>query len=150
MNLKSIRKLSGLSQQAFSKKYSIPRRSIENWETGKRVPPAYLLLLLERAVREDFQTDDNADTAQMNQTTKRSVMSRSTTRCKIQRQYTACRNCEYRTVESEKCNAGYENFYCRISKRNGCKRCEAEMKHYAVYGYNSLWILEEKLEKIKN
>ena len=26
--------MSGLSQQAFSEKYSIPKRSIENWETG--------------------------------------------------------------------------------------------------------------------
>ena len=48
--------MSGLSQQAFSEKYSIPKRSIENWETGKRVPPIYLLLLLERVVKKNFQT----------------------------------------------------------------------------------------------
>ena len=48
--------MSGLSQQAFSEKYSIPKRSIENWETGKRVPPIYLLLLLERVIKKNFQT----------------------------------------------------------------------------------------------
>ena len=48
--------MSGRSQQAFSEKYSIPKRSIENWETGKRVPPIYLLLLLERVVKKNFQT----------------------------------------------------------------------------------------------
>lgn len=46
--------MSGLSQQAFSEKYSIPKRSIENWETGKRIPPIYLFLLLERVVKKNF------------------------------------------------------------------------------------------------
>ena len=54
-----IRKMSGLSQDAFSKKYSIPKRSIENWEaasdTAYREPPEYLLQLLERVVKEDYK-----------------------------------------------------------------------------------------------
>ena len=48
--------MSVMRQQAFAEKYSIPKRSIENWETGKRVPPIYLLLLLERVVKKNFQT----------------------------------------------------------------------------------------------
>jgi putative transcriptional regulator len=54
MEVKELRMLSGLSQQAFSEKYGIPKRSIENWESGKRTPPEYVIKLLERIVKEDF------------------------------------------------------------------------------------------------
>ena len=54
MEIKELTTLSGLSQQAFSDKYKIPKRTIENWEGGKRNPPEYVFLLLERAVKEDF------------------------------------------------------------------------------------------------
>ena len=55
MEVKELRMLSGLSQQAFSDKYKIPKRSIENWESGKRTPPEYVISLLERAVKEDIK-----------------------------------------------------------------------------------------------
>lgn len=55
MEIKELRMLSGLSQQAFSDKYNIPKRSIENWESGKRTPPEYVISLLERAVKEDIK-----------------------------------------------------------------------------------------------
>lgn len=54
MDINEIRSISQLSQQAFSEKYKIPKRTIENWEGGKRTPPEYVILLLERAVKEDF------------------------------------------------------------------------------------------------
>ena len=54
MTIKELRALTGLSQQAFSEKYGIPKRSIENWEGGKRNPPEYVIKLLERIVKEDF------------------------------------------------------------------------------------------------
>lgn len=52
--MKRIRSLTGLSQAAFSKKYEIPKRTIEDWETGKRTAPAYVLKMLERIVCEDY------------------------------------------------------------------------------------------------
>lgn len=55
MDLKKIRAISGLSQQEFAKFYKIPRRTIENWESESRNPPEYVILLLERAVKEDFR-----------------------------------------------------------------------------------------------
>lgn len=55
MEVKELRMLSGLSQQAFSEKYGIPKRSIENWEGGKRNPPEYVINLLERVVKEDIK-----------------------------------------------------------------------------------------------
>lgn len=52
--VKNIRALSGLSQQNFCKTYNIPRRTLEDWETGKNTAPDYVLELLERAVRADY------------------------------------------------------------------------------------------------
>ena len=55
MKIKEMRKLLGLSQVAFAKKYGIPTRTIENWESDASRPADYLLALLERAVLEDAQ-----------------------------------------------------------------------------------------------
>lgn len=54
MTIKEIRKITGLSQAKFSEKYGIPRRTVEDWERGIFSPPAYLITLLERVVKEDF------------------------------------------------------------------------------------------------
>ena len=53
--IKEIRELSGLSQDKFGQKYSIPVGTLRNWEQGKRECPDYVLSLLERVVREDFK-----------------------------------------------------------------------------------------------
>lgn len=55
MKIKEVRALTGLSQAKFGAKYGIPKRTIEDWESGRRKPPEYLLKLLERAVKEDFE-----------------------------------------------------------------------------------------------
>lgn len=55
MTAREIRQLTGLSQDAFSKKYDIPKRTIENWESGNRKAPEYVMQLLERVVKEDFK-----------------------------------------------------------------------------------------------
>ena len=53
-----IRKMSGLTQAAFAEKYNIPKRTIETWEaasaSARRNAPDYVLDLLERVVKEDF------------------------------------------------------------------------------------------------
>lgn len=54
MDIKELRKLTGLSQTAFGEKYDIPMRTIQNWEKGVRVPPTYVVKLLERVVKEDY------------------------------------------------------------------------------------------------
>lgn len=53
MTSKEIRELLGISRAEFSKKYGIPVRTLENWDSGKREPPEWILKLLERVVRED-------------------------------------------------------------------------------------------------
>ncbi len=44
---KEIRKIAGLTQKELSELTKIPKRTIENWESGKRVPPDWVLLLIE-------------------------------------------------------------------------------------------------------
>ena len=48
--LKEMRQKLGLSQAKFAERYSIPKRTIENWESGLRKPPQYVLLLLEKVI----------------------------------------------------------------------------------------------------
>lgn len=54
MTFKELRNFSELSQKDFSEKYEIPKRTVEDWESGRRNPPGYVIALLERAVKEDF------------------------------------------------------------------------------------------------
>lgn len=56
-----IRKISGLSRAAFSRKYNIPIRTLEDWDAGKSNAPEYVLDLLERAVLEDKEKEDFND-----------------------------------------------------------------------------------------
>lgn len=57
MELKEMRKLLGLSQSAFGKRYNIPVRTIQDWESGRRKAPIYVLELLERVVVEDSKAE---------------------------------------------------------------------------------------------
>jgi DNA-binding transcriptional regulator YiaG len=49
-----IRKISGLSRNAFAEKYHIPIRTLEKWERSEITPADYLTEWLERIVREDL------------------------------------------------------------------------------------------------
>jgi putative transcriptional regulator len=57
MNIKEMREYLGegkpLPKAVFSRIYKIPVRTLEDWEAEKRVPPEYVLYLLERAVIAD-------------------------------------------------------------------------------------------------
>ena len=52
--IRFLRKHTGLTQAAFSQRYGIPKRTVENWEGGKNEPPEYVYKLLLRVVVEDF------------------------------------------------------------------------------------------------
>ena len=52
--IKQARLAAGLSQASLSKKYGIPIRTIENWDSGKRIPSEWLENLLIRIIREDM------------------------------------------------------------------------------------------------
>lgn len=51
MNIKELRKKSGLTQKEFSEKYHIPRRTIEDWEREIRTPPPYVPELIEKIMK---------------------------------------------------------------------------------------------------
>lgn len=44
MSVREILSVSGLTQSAFSEKFCIPKRTVENWATGTRKCPDYLRL----------------------------------------------------------------------------------------------------------
>ena len=44
----------GDTQSEFAARYNIPFRTVQNWETGLRKPPIYILMLLESRIREDL------------------------------------------------------------------------------------------------
>lgn len=47
MTIKELRTACGMTQQAFADYLHIPKRSIENWETGTAKPAEYLTELIE-------------------------------------------------------------------------------------------------------
>lgn len=57
MDIKRIRAMTGLSQSKFAERYSIPVKTLQNWEINRRQVPVYLLKLLERVVKEDTKTE---------------------------------------------------------------------------------------------
>lgn len=52
--IRTARKQAGLTQQQLSTHYSIPARTLCDWETSKRTPPEYLVTLLLRCMTLDF------------------------------------------------------------------------------------------------
>lgn len=57
MTIKELRLFTGLSQADFAKKYNIPKRTLQDWEYGKRIPPIYVVELLEFKVKSDFEKE---------------------------------------------------------------------------------------------
>lgn len=50
MNIKSIRKETGLSQSKFATHFEIPVRTIQQWEQEVRTPPSYVVKLIKRVL----------------------------------------------------------------------------------------------------
>lgn len=57
--IRNIRMQTGLSQRQFAETFGIPRRTLENWESGSRTPPAYIPDLLAAAVNDFLRPSDN-------------------------------------------------------------------------------------------
>lgn len=53
MEIKEIRKKTGLSQMKFGEWLGIPWRTIQNWETGVSKCPEYLRRLIEEKVKNE-------------------------------------------------------------------------------------------------
>jgi putative transcriptional regulator len=55
MSTMEMREHLKISRAEFSRRYNIPVRTLENWESGKSKCPDYVRQLLERAVLEDCE-----------------------------------------------------------------------------------------------
>ena len=53
MSIKGLRQAAGMTQKAFGEYLSIPKRTIEDWENERRVPPAYVVELIEYKLRHE-------------------------------------------------------------------------------------------------
>ncbi len=54
MNIRQMRTELGDTQSEFALRYNIPFRTIQNWETGVRKPPEYIIELLSKRVSADL------------------------------------------------------------------------------------------------
>ena len=54
MNIRDLRTQLGITQSEFAARYSIPFRTVQNWETGIRKPPEYMISLLRDRVQSDL------------------------------------------------------------------------------------------------
>ena len=61
MEIRELRELTGLNQQKFGDLYSIPKRTLQNWELGVNKCPIYFRLALERMVKEDFKAKNGGN-----------------------------------------------------------------------------------------
>lgn len=48
MDVKSLRRSTGLSQSKFAAYFGIPVRTLQDWEQQKRTPPEYIITMMER------------------------------------------------------------------------------------------------------
>ena len=50
--VRALRACTGLTQKKFAEFVEIPQRTIENWESGRRQPPAYVVKLIEHKIKD--------------------------------------------------------------------------------------------------
>ena len=54
MDIREMRNRLGYTQADFARRYQIPFRTVQTWESGTRVPPDYMMHLLENCVKMDL------------------------------------------------------------------------------------------------
>ena len=51
--VRTLRSQSGLSQAGFAEKYNIPKSTIQDWEHDRRIPPIYVVEMMERLIESE-------------------------------------------------------------------------------------------------
>jgi putative transcriptional regulator len=59
MNIKELRKRTGLSQSKFADKFFLNVKTLQNWERGSRAVPESIYRLIERIMELEKQTGEN-------------------------------------------------------------------------------------------
>lgn len=61
LELKRLRKSTGLNQREFAKKFGIPFWTYQNWESGKRNPASYILKMIDKFLELEKDLDIKFD-----------------------------------------------------------------------------------------
>lgn len=56
--IKELRKRLGLSQAKFAEKWEIPKRTIEDWEAGKREVKGYIVSMMYKIVEFEKEAEN--------------------------------------------------------------------------------------------
>lgn len=64
IEIKNLREETGMNRTQFCEYFNIPYRTVQDWESGRRVMPEYVLRLLEYRIRAEkilksMKEDDN-------------------------------------------------------------------------------------------
>lgn len=64
IEIKNLREETGMNRTEFCEYFNIPYRTVQDWESGRRVMPEYVLRLLEYRIRTEkilksMKEDDN-------------------------------------------------------------------------------------------
>jgi DNA-binding transcriptional regulator YiaG len=52
---RELRASTGMTQQAFAERFGIPKRTIENWDSGISKPPPYVIGMMEEILGKPSQ-----------------------------------------------------------------------------------------------
>ena len=66
--IRNARKQAKLTQQQVVDRYQIPRSTLQDWESGKHVPPMYIVNILLRCLEADYGVRVEAQPTSPNQT----------------------------------------------------------------------------------
>lgn len=58
MDIKELRTTAGMTQKTFAEYFEIPKRTIEDWEAGRRQCNQYILSLIEYKLRNEKLIED--------------------------------------------------------------------------------------------
>lgn len=53
MTVKEICEKYGMRQTELSRRFNIPLRTVQDWHSGKRIPPEYVVQMIEELLRRD-------------------------------------------------------------------------------------------------
>lgn len=61
MTITELRTAANMSQKVFAEYFGIPKRSVENWDSGVSKPPEYLVKLIEYKLRNEGLINGNTE-----------------------------------------------------------------------------------------
>lgn len=123
--IRELRKVSGLSQNTFAKKFEIPTSTLQDWEHNRRTPPVYVVGMMNKLLETERKTK---------QSTGNSILNKAKATKDNDEFYTT-----YETVESE-ISHYVSGFKGKIVLCNCDDPFESNFSKYFIKNFNSLGI----------